>query len=559
MISRTSLVSLLSFVLVAGLGQASAATGATTERVSLSSVAAQANGTSDVPSMSDDGRYVAFLSDSSTLVAGDTNDAVDVFVRDRVAGTTKRVSVSNMDGTQANDHSFAAAISADGRFVAFVSTATNLVVPDVLRVRQEVFVRDLVAGTTERVSVPNGGGAGDIANGSCWGISISAHGRFVAFASDAFNLVDGDTNGPVDPDDGASGDDVFVRDRVAGTTERVSVSSAGSQTDGISGDSDMSADGRYVAFASSAPNLIAGGTGGGWGVFVHDRVAGTTQLVNVPIGVDSGWGSDTPSISADGRFVAFVSAMPNLVARDTNNVADIFVRDRVAGSTRRVSVSSGGAQANRGSFGARISADGRYVAFSSAARNLVAGDSNGTIDVFERDRVAGTTERMSVSASGAQGNERSGTWSAFGISGASVSINADGGLVAFSSVATNLVPNDTNGVADVFVRHRAAAAPVCGGRVATIVGTAGDDVLVGTAASDVILGRGGDDTVNGGGGRDVICGRGGADLMAGGAGDDWLLGMTGRDTLRGGRGHDDCNGGAGIDIAAGCEIRTAIP
>jgi Tol biopolymer transport system component len=334
-----------------------------------------ANGDSVSPAISADGRFVAFESTASNLVAGDTNESTDVFVRDRVAGTTERVGVAS-DGAQANSDSYSPVISADGRFVAFESLASNLVVGDT-NGSGDVFVRDRVAGTTERVGVASGGAQ---ANRDSLSPAVSADGRFVAFESTASNLVAGDTN---------STRDVFVRDRVAATTERVSVGSDGAQANGYSLLPAISADGRFVAFESYASNLVAGDTNESTDVFVRDRVAATTERVSVA-------DSLSPVISADGRFVAFASYASNLVAGDTNGSRDVFVRDRVAGTTERVSVASGGAQANRDSHRAVISADGRFVAFLSTASNLVAGDTNGSGDVFVRDRVAATTTLVSV-------------------------------------------------------------------------------------------------------------------------------------------------------------------
>ncbi|MGZ4664922.1 MAG: TolB family protein, partial [Frankiaceae bacterium] len=149
-------------------------------------------------------------------------------------------------------------------------------------------------------------------------------------------------------------------------------------------------------------------------------------------------------VSANGRYVAFISGAANLVPGDTNTESDVFVRDRRAGTTTRVSVSNTGAQANGYSYEVAVSANGRYVAFDSNATNLVPGDTNDAQDVFVRDRRAGTTTRVSVSNSGAQGNGGSGD----------PAVSANGRYVAFNSFATNLVPGDTNDARDVFVRDR---------------------------------------------------------------------------------------------------------
>jgi hypothetical protein len=375
--------------LVVGTGLAAAATpavvrsGAVTTRVPLGPGRQQANGTSFRPAISANGRFVAFTSSASNLVAGDTNATEDVFVRDLVAQVTTRVSVGP-GGHQANNVSSDPAISEDGRFVAFQSFASNLVAGDTNNAR-DVFVWDRVAQVTRRVSV---GPAGQQANSGREAPAISAHGRFVAFDSFASNLVAGDTNGT---------GDVFVWDRVAQLTRRVSVGPGGQQANSLSYFAAISAHGRFVAFDSFASNLVAGDTNHTYDVFVRDRTAQVTQRVSVGSDGQQAPGiSSQPAISADGRFVAFQSRASNLVPGDTKHSRDVFVRDRVAQVTRRVSVGPGGQQANSNSVWAAISADGRFVAFDSGASNLVAGDTNNKWDVFVRDRLAQVTRRVSV-------------------------------------------------------------------------------------------------------------------------------------------------------------------
>jgi Tol biopolymer transport system component len=414
--------------------------GQVTQCVSLDSSGAQANFDNYRPSISANGRYVAFESIASNLVLGDTNQHSDVFVRDRLLGTTERVSVDS-SGVQGNSDSETPSLSADGRYVAFRSYANNLVASDNNGVR-DIFVRDRLLGTTERISVDS---SGVEASGGSDSPSISADSRYVAFASFADNLIPGgDMNG-------ATYSDVFVWDRLLGTTEHVSVGSAGVQGNGTSFSPSISADGRYVAFMSGANNLVPGDTSIHLKVFVRDRQLGTTELVvycaDENIVIDSQvWGS----ISADGRYVAFLSNAMDLVPGDTNGKRDIFVADRQLGTFERVSVDSSGAQANDYSMNApSVSADGRFVAFLSQATNLVPGDHNGFIDVFVRDRQLGTTERISVGSAGVPANS--------GAFVGTVSISADGRYVTFDSGATNLVPGDTNRAPDIFVRDRAAS------------------------------------------------------------------------------------------------------
>ncbi|WP_461163109.1 HYR domain-containing protein [Arthrobacter sp. R4-81] len=427
---------------------ASAPASATT-RVSVASDGSQTNNSdSGVPAISGDGRYAAFESYATNLVPGDTNNLLDVFLQDRDTGGTERVSVGS-DGSQASGsqasggHSSAPAINADGRYVAFGSLADNLVPGDTNRTN-DVFVRDRVTGSTERVSVASDGSQAEYAS---FQPAISADGRYVAFWSQADNLVPGDTN---------RASEVFVRDRVAGSTERVSVASDGTQSDsGHSLVPAISADGRYVAFWSFASNLAAGDTNGVQDVFVRDRATGSTERVSVAsdggqaTGGVAGGSISMPTISADGRYVAFESLAENLVPGDTNGAHDAFVRDRVEGSTERVSVAADGGSGSGRSVQAAISADGRYVAFGSLADNLVPGDTNGAYDVFVRDRLTGSTERVSIASDGSQANDLS----------LAPAISADGRYVAFASFASNLVPDDTNGTADVFLRYRDGGAP----------------------------------------------------------------------------------------------------
>ena len=411
------------------LDTAGAATTATTTRVSVASGGAEATTGSYNPSVSADGRYVAFESYASNLVANDTNDVADVFVRDTLAGTTIRVSVDSSGAQAIGGYSLCPSISVDGRYVAFMSNATNLV-PNDTNGTTDVFVRDTQAGTTIRASV---GAAGSQASGGgSYYPSVSADGRYVAFESGASNLEAGDETGA----------DIFVRDMLAGTTIRVSVNSSGAEDRGRSHDPSISADGRYVAFMSNYIDGIAG-------IFVRDTQAGKNTHVDVgPGGIQPNGSSDSASISADGRYVAFRSYASNLVANDTNDVADVFVRDTLAGATTRVSVDSAGNQALAGdSDSASISADGRYVAFRSYASNLVPGDWNGSFDIFMRDTQVGTTTRVSVASDGAEATNRS----------EQPAISADGRYVTFESQASNLVAGDGNGRVDVFMRDRGAA------------------------------------------------------------------------------------------------------
>lgn len=415
---------------------------ATTSRVSVSSSGAQALGESLDPAVSQDGRFVAFVSGAGNLVAGDTNGVRDVFVRDRKNKTTERVSISTSGKQGSGDsgggisYSRSVAISANGRYVAFLSHAPDLVANDTNGVA-DVFVRDRQQRTTRRVSVSSTG-AQVLNHSGLAGVAVSADGRYVAFESHAAGLVGDDTNGF---------DDIFVHDRQSGETRRVSLGRGGAQVRGASFFPALSADARYVAFASEAPDVVSGDTNGTTDVFVHDRQSGVTARASVgPGGVQGSMPSGRygVAISADGRFAAFAADAPQLVSGDTNSTTDVFVRDRVGGRTERVSVGTGMVQANSWSFQPSISRDGRFVAFGSWASSLVSPDDNGVPDVFLRDRTAGTTARVSVTSAGGEARGHSGQ--------VGIGISADGRFVAFQSYATNLVSGDTNVRGDVFLR-----------------------------------------------------------------------------------------------------------
>ena len=394
---RAMRIVVLGLLALAALVVGRASTGAvpgSTERVSVDSTGNQGNGDSAWAAISGDGRYVAFGSWASNLVLGDSLGTHDVFVRDRQTGVTALVSVDSV-GNPGNQHSFYPAISGDERFVAFESLASNLVTDDTNGVR-DVFVHDRQTATTERVSMDS---AGNQANSHSYWAAISSDGRYVAFTSAASNLVPGDTNGK---------SDVFVHDRQTGVTERVSVDSSGNQGNDGNYDSAISGDGRYVAFTSVTSNLVPGDTNGEMDVFVHDRQTGVTERVSVDSAGNQGNShSFDAAISGDGRYVAFASFASNLVTGDTNDHDDVFVHDWQTGVTERVSVDSSGNQDNGRSWQSAISADGRHVAFASEATNLVTGDTNSVTDIFVHDRQTGATERASVDSAGNEGNSDS--------------------------------------------------------------------------------------------------------------------------------------------------------
>jgi Tol biopolymer transport system component len=357
-----------------------------TRRATLDTAGEQAFGTTATAAgLSKDGRYVAFTADAGNLVPGDTNQHRDVFVRDLRYGITTRASLTS-DGSEISNFSVGDGISGDGRYVVYTTYCGCVMPGETFTDTSDVYVRDLKKGTTRRVSVASDGAGG---NGSSDTAAISADGRYVVFTSQATNLVPGDTNGT---------SDVFRHDLKTGVTIRVSVGPGGRQTSGgkpggganhtfASDEPSVSESGRYVAFFSYGQGLIDGPHATG-DVYRRDVKTGTTTLVSAGRG---GGANDSapdhpalpPSISGDGRYVGFTSYSTNLVAGDTNGVADGFVRDLKRGITRRVTVNAAGEQANATSgFDLAIDHDGDTAVFTSAATNLVPADANGELDVY---------------------------------------------------------------------------------------------------------------------------------------------------------------------------------
>ena len=471
-----------------------------TERISVSTAAVQGNGPlDDEPTVSDDGDVVAFASFAANLDPNCSDTVGQIFVRTRSAGTTECISI-DAGGTEGNANSGEPHISADGRYVAFDSEASNLVAGDT-NATQDIFVRDLVTDTTERVNLQRNG-----TQSAGWGFwpDISDHGRYVAYRSSA---------GDLDPDCPGVSSQVYVTDLRNDTNECVSVDAAGVPGDDYSDQPRLSGDGRYVAFFSAADNLDPACSGGSAPVatqaYLRDRDTGTTTCESIDASGAPG-DADTlfPELSGDGRTMSFLSSATNLDAHcpnttvgvrpemfvrdldshvntcvsvdatgqaagsvfnsgslsgtgalvafesyaaltpdDSNGLGDMFVRDTVAGVTTIASAAS--VEPDADVIGPDLSDDGRYLAFASGATNLVPNDSAGFRDIFRRDQLTGAVTRLSVTtllgidfpANGASRNP---------------SISGNGAATAFVSDATNLVPADTNGASDIFVREPGA-------------------------------------------------------------------------------------------------------
>ena len=406
-----------------------------------SSVAGNADSSAIVSgsvAMSADDRYVAFSSAATNLVSLDTNTALDAFVRDRENGTTSRISVNavGQGGNAASatplNRGRAITISADGNRIVFHSDATNLIALDLNR-SSDIFLFDRAVSKLQVVSTSS---SGVIGNSASYVPFINSNGDAVAFESVATNLIVVDRN---------SSSDIFLRNLTANTTQCISVNTAGAVGNSGSYAPALNADGTIVVFESDASDLVASDTNAARDVFLRNSITSKTELISVGVnGAAADGASSSAVVSADGSIVAFKSSATNLVSADTNGVADVFVRDRNSGVTTRVSVSAAGTQGNleSGIGQISISQDGRYVAFTSSASNLVSGDTNALSDVFVYDREINEVVRASETITEGALNGGSGD----------ASVGVDGLTISFASSANNLVDDDADGTSDVFYR-----------------------------------------------------------------------------------------------------------
>jgi Tol biopolymer transport system component len=414
---------------------------AVTSIVSVDSSGVAGNLESSQPAVTPDGRYVAFISASVNLTGVPTNGKSQVYRRDRVTGNTIIVSVNDA-GDAADSHCNAPSISADGTKIVFHSEAGNLVSDDT-NFLSDIFLRDTALSQTTRVSVDN---SSVEVNGESFNPVISADGKFVAFDSDAGGLVSFPTTGR----------HVFRRDLTTGKNRLVAITSGGGEEGGTSHSPSISADGRYVAFVSTADDLTGPpAVSGSEQVYRRDMTLTVNAIVPIsvstdPVNVAPDNASTSPSISADGLVVAFVSLATNLVPDDFTSFADVFVRnlrDPLNPTTTLVTRNSSGNQADQESTGPVLSGDGRFVAYVSGANNLAPGVSGFVTQIYWHDLMSGSTQIVSVATGREIGNAESGV-----VSGRPPAVSYDGRFVSFDSRAFNLIPFDVNGVADVFVR-----------------------------------------------------------------------------------------------------------
>jgi len=406
-------------------------------RASIDPIATEANESSGDSALSPDGAMVAFVSRATNLVDDDFLGFDDIFVKDLTTGIVTRVSTDELGG-EANGESARPVFSPTGGQIAFSSWASNLVASDT-NFQSDVFVKNLSTGIVTRVSTDEFGGE---ANGSSYWAVFSPDGTKVAFVSYADNLVDDDENGA---------SDIFVKTLIGGEIQRISTTSSGQETTGgseggpASYEPTFSPDGTRVAFVSEAENLVAGDTNDAADIFIKNLTNGAVTRVTVNAGgVQADGHSYEPAFAPDGARVVFTSYASNLVSDDFNEVSDVFVKNLSTGAVTRVSTNAAGEEADGYSSGAVFSPDGARVFFVSTATNLVAGDTNNAADIFVKDLFSGAIARVSTTALGGQTSHSGDSYQ--------LAISSDGNRLSFTSLATNLVTGDTNLHPDIFIR-----------------------------------------------------------------------------------------------------------
>jgi len=407
------------------------------------------------PNLTPDGKFLVFESSATNLLPGMVRR--QIYLRNLETDTNELISIS-ISGGPSNGTSYQANVSADGRFVSFTSNSTDLIDGDT-NAFDDIFLRDRALGTTTRLSVAPGGVQ---SNAESYQSRISSDARFVLFESRASNLIAGDTNGMSDG---------FVVDRLTGTLDRVTLTSLGGEIFGSAGGrnetTSISDDGNFIVFQSDfdATNVIPGDTNASQDVFLRNRSAGTTTRISINAAGEEGNGhSIFPYISRDGGTIVFTSFASNLVTGDVNGKADVFVLRRATGVLSRIT------DANGDCAQVTVSSNGRYIAFASQASNLAANDGNALGDQFIYDSTTGLTTLLSRASDGQPGNGSSGSTDLNGtrIFCCYAHVSDNGNLVAYDSQASNLVFDDTNNAGDVFVHDRA---PV-------VIARAGSDISV---------------------------------------------------------------------------------
>lgn len=394
----------------------------------------QSNGNSSKGNFSPDGTKIVFYSNASNLVENDTNNRVDIFIKDLITGIISRIS-TDKDGNQSNGNSDSPSFSPDGNKILFISAATNLV-SNSTNDGYAVFIKDIIDNSITMVSTSYSGSHPDA---DCFNPSFSRDGKKVVFSSNASNLISNDTNGY---------EDIFVKYLSSGFISRVSTSSTGIQANRYSREASFSPNGENVIFTSKASNLVSNDTNAVNDIFIKNLLDQSIIRISTDsngdevfgYGDEDDQGSWDAKFSPDGSKVLFSSQAITLVDNDTNYRIDLFLKDIETGEVTILSTNSEGAQANYDSYEAQFSYDGNKIVFTSAASNLIEGDTNNTYDVYIKDLTNGNFSRVSTDSLGNQANSFS--------NGASFS--NDGKKVVFTSNASNLVETDTNSRYDIF-------------------------------------------------------------------------------------------------------------
>jgi VCBS repeat-containing protein len=470
--------------------------GGNISRLSVALGGTQSNGSSFNPIFSPDGLKVVFQSNADNLVTGDTNGQSDIFVRDLSTGVVTRLS-TNSSGLQVNGSSTHPVLSPDGSQILFASTASNLVAGD-NNGYGDIFSKNMSTGVVTRLSTASNGAEG---NNESWRPVFSANGNKLMFTSLASNLVSGDSNSVAD---------IFIKDLTTGSVTRISTASDGSQANGYSRSytNSLSADGTKALFYSNASNLVAGDTNGVDDIFIKDLTTGTLMRVSTAgDGSQANGNSVNPVFSPDGLKVAFYSYADNLVAGDTNGVSDIFIKDLTTGGVTRVSTGSDGAQANGQTVDVGWSADGTKIYFYSDASNLVAGDTNNNTDAFVKDLTTGTVTRVSTAGDGTQASGGVSYGSVFSPDGSQILLNSAAvNLVAgdtngaYDIFVKSLVLSDTGGIDTV----QSSISYTLSQYVENLTLTGSADINgTGNSLDNIITGNSGNNVLDGGAGNDT--------------------------------------------------------
>ena len=510
----------------------------------ISSTKTTTNGESTQPALDKTGKFVAFASDALNLSTSALGLS-DVYLKNTQIGDLTLLSISST-GESGNSNSSNPSISDDGRYVVFQSTANNFAGYDAAgnpidnNSESDIFLKDTQDNSLKLVTVK-------IGDGESINPKISADGRYVVFQSLASNFADDDNNGAYD---------IYLRDLQKNTLTLISSDAKKVQGNNASISPSLSANGLNIAFASDADNLIGFTTipdatkpdvvktapidnNGNRDVFVKNVTTGEIQLISKNTkGLSANGVSDSPSLSADGQKIAFRSFAMDLTASTVSDGgANIFVKDLTKNTTQQITLATDGTLANGESWNPVISPDGNYVAFLSNASNLIVDDTNNVADVFVKNLLTGDLTRFSDGGTG---------------DATDVTFSGDSALITFSRWA-NASLSDVTNTENIYSVNVKPSANLFNGDSNNnlLIGTEKNDTMSGLAGMDTLRGNAGNDSLDGGEGNDLLEGASGNDTLLGGNANDQLLGGAGNDSLAGGNGNDTLDAGAGNDTLNG--------